>query len=380
MELLMKVMVIIGTRPEAIKMAPVARSLAAAGTEVRIVCTSQHRDLLRPFLSLLQLRIDVDLEVMRKNQTPAQVIRRILQTLPPLLTRERPDWVLVQGDTASAFAAALAAFYQRMPVGHVEAGLRTFDAGDPFPEEMHRQVIARLASRHFAPTASARDNLLREQIAGSTVVVTGNPVVDSLQWMLAREQPGCVDDLLPAEPGRRLVLLTAHRRESIGRGLNRICDAVAILAERYGAGWHVIVPVHPNPNVQATMQSRLRGLAGVHLVPPLSYDRLIPLLSRCFLVLTDSGGIQEEAPSLGRPVLVLRRHTDRPEAVSAGSVRVVGTETPSIMAAFREWWEDAAAYRRAAQAVNPYGDGRAGERIAASLNGQPVEAFSPACH
>jgi UDP-N-acetylglucosamine 2-epimerase len=284
--------------------------------------------------------------------------------------------VLVQGDTATAFAAALAAFYQKIPVGHVEAGLRTFDLGDPFPEEMHRQVIARLATRHFAPTASARRNLLNEHISPGTVVVTGNPVVDSLRWMLARVSPDCLDDVLPGDSGRRLVLLTAHRRESIGPGLERICDAVESLAARYGAAWHVVVPVHPNPRVRRTMQNRLRGLPGVHLVAPLRYDRLIPLLARCYMVLTDSGGIQEEAPSLGRPVLVLRRYTDRPEAVEAGSVKVVGTDPEAIVSAFREWWENPAAYQRAAQAVNPYGDGRAGARIVASLTGEPVDEFA----
>lgn len=402
----MNVLAVFGTRPETIKMAPVIHELRrraadAAGRPlaVRVCVTAQHRQMLDQVLGVFQIVPDDDLDVMEEGQSPAQVAAAVLARLSPLLERERPDWVLVQGDTTTVAAAALAAFYAGVKVGHVEAGLRTHDKWRPFPEEINRRIAGVIADWHFAPTARARQNLLREGVPDAHILITGNPVVDALRWAVRQPLAPAAAALLrrvgwcgdgngrgdaAAADGRalaaapRLILVTAHRRESFGRPLESICLALRDVATRYEGRVHILYPVHLNPNVWAPVHRLLAGVPGVTLTPPLDYLALVQVMQRAALVLTDSGGIQEEAPSLGKPVLVLREVTERPEAVEAGAVRVVGTHRERIVIETVRLLEDAVAYRRMAQAVNPYGDGRASERIVAALLGEPVVPFVPA--
>ncbi len=364
------VLVVIGTRPEAIKMAPVVHALRArsAQVDVQVAVTAQHRDLLDEPLASFGIEPEHDLDLMRPGQTPNTVAAAVLGGLAPILDAVRPDWVLVQGDTTTAFAAALAAFHGGIRVGHVEAGLRTGRRHDPFPEEVNRSMIARLADVHFAPTPRNRDNLVREGVDAGDVVVTGNTVIDALAWMRERLGPSP-----PVEAGRT-VLVTAHRRESFGPGIENICTAIERLCDRYGDAVTFEFPVHPNPNVYNVVHQRLGDRPQVRLFPPLDYAAMVDLLTHAFLVLTDSGGLQEEAPSFGKPVLVLRRVTERDEAVDAGTVQLVGTDPDRIVDGFTSLWDDPDAYARMAQAINPYGDGRASARIVAHLLG---EAFTP---
>jgi len=358
------VLAVFGTRPEAIKLAPVVRALEAGPSlGVRVVATGQHRAMLDQVLAVFGIAPDHDLDVMVPGQTLPELTSRLLPPLDRVIAAEAPAAVLVQGDTTTAFAAALAAFYRRVPVGHVEAGLRTHDRYAPFPEEINRRLIGDLASWHFAPTERARDALLREGVPEGDVLVTGNTVVDALRHVLATTEAG-----MPAIPeeGQRLVLVTAHRRENFGRPFEALCRAVRRIADGH-PDVDVCFPVHPNPNVREPVRRILAGHPRVRLLEPLDYVAFAHLLARADLVLTDSGGIQEEAPTLGKPVLVMRDATERPEAVEAGVVELVGTDEERIVAAAARLLDDPLAYARMARAVSPYGDGRASERIVAFL-------------
>jgi UDP-N-acetylglucosamine 2-epimerase len=368
-----RVLCVFGTRPEAIKMAPVVRALDAAGSGVApVVCvTEQHQEMLEQVLRFFDLRPDHRLGVMSADQSPSQIAARVLERLPAVLAAVKPAAVLVQGDTTTSVAAALAAFHARIPVGHVEAGLRTGRLDSPFPEEANRRLTTQIARWHFAATVGARDNLLHEGIPATRVVVTGNPVVDALSWAVERLGAARVGPLLPRDPSRRLVLVTAHRRESFGAPFVELCRALRELADR-NPDVELVYPVHLNPAVQSPVRRILRGHPRIHLVPPVAYPALVDLLRRCILVLTDSGGIQEEAPSLGKPVLVLRDTTERPEGVAAGTARLVGTARGRIVAETERLLHDRDAYESMARAHNPYGDGHASERIVRVLRGALV--------
>jgi UDP-N-acetylglucosamine 2-epimerase (non-hydrolysing) len=372
----MRILSIFGTRPEAIKMAPVVSALAATPeVESRVCVTAQHREMLDQVLELYEIEPHHDLDVMRANQTLPELTQKLLGRLDHVLADEKPDAVLVQGDTTSAFVGALAAFYRKIPVGHVEAGLRTYDLAQPWPEEMNRQVVSRLTSWHFAPTAMARENLLEEKVPDERILVTGNTVVDALLHTVARmrERRDLVQPIEKrfADVGRdrRLLLVTAHRRESFGAPMERICRAVARLAER--GDLDVVFPVHPNPAVRTAVDAILRGLPSVRLIDPLDYLSFVFLMDRSTLILTDSGGVQEEAPSLGKPVLVMREVTERLEAVQAGTVKLVGTDDQVIVAQATRLLDDADAYLAMSRIGNPYGDGKAASRIAAFLREKP---------
>jgi UDP-N-acetylglucosamine 2-epimerase (non-hydrolysing) len=321
-------------------------------------------------LNLFAVNPRYDLNIMRAQQSPARVASAVLDGLEPIFDRERPDWLLVQGDTTTAMAAALAASYAHIRIGHIEAGLRTHDKSQPFPEEINRRVTGVMADLHFAPTPWARDNLLREGVRPEAIRVTGNPVIDALHLIAAQSVPGDAVawlNQLGVDASSRLILVTAHRRENFGRPLEEICLAVRDLAERYGDKTRWLFPVHPNPVVQATVYRVLSNVSGVILTQPLDYLRLVQALKRAYLVLTDSGGLQEEAPGLGVPVLVLRDVTERPEGVQAGTARLVGPHREQIIAEVARLLDDPAEHARMAHAINPYGDGHAAERIVNSL-------------
>ncbi len=370
-----RVLSVFGTRPEAIKMAPVVRALAADPRfESQVCVTGQHREMLDQVLAAFDIQPDVDLALMRPGQSLTDITIGVLQGLAPVLQSHQPDIVLVHGDTLTTFAASLAAYFARIPVGHVEAGLRTGNIYSPWPEEGNRKLTGVLTDWHFAPTAAARANLLAENVPDARIVVTGNTVIDAL--MLARDRlhrdsvlaQHVAAQLPPLPDHDRLILVTGHRRESFGAGFESICEALATLARRYPSDL-IVYPVHLNPNVQTPVRQRLSGMANVCLIPPLDYLPFIQLMDRAHLVLTDSGGIQEEAPSLGKPVLVMRDTTERPEAVSAGTVMLVGTDCDRIVDAVSHLLEDNDAYQRMSQSHNPYGDGKASGRILAALAG-----------
>lgn len=365
----MKVITVIGTRPEAIKMAPVIRELERReGVESSVCVTAQHREMLDGVLSLFGISPDHDLDVMAANQTPSEVAAAVLARLDSVLAKERPDWVVVQGDTTTTAAAALCAFYRRVKVAHVEAGLRTFDKWRPFPEEVNRKIATLTADLHFAPTACARQNLLAEGLAEPSIIVTGNPVIDALEWASQLPPPALVAELDQqlTNNSQKLILVTAHRRENWGAPLEDICLALRDLTETR-PDLHVVYPVHLNPNVEGTVKRNLADVPGVTLLPPVDYLTLVHLMKRAVFVVTDSGGIQEEAPSLGKPVLVLRDVTERPEAVEAGGVKVIGTERQIVLNQIEALLDDPAEYQQMARAINPYGDGHASERIVAGL-------------
>ena len=366
---MLKVLSVFGTRPEAIKMAPVLRELERYRDEIRsVVCvTAQHREMLQQLLDLFEITPDHDLNVMQVDQTPVQVAAAVLGRLEPILIQEKPDWVLVQGDTTTVAAAALAAFYTGARVGHVEAGLRTFDKRRPFPEEVNRVVTDAVADLYFAPTPRARENLLREGIADSAVRVTGNTGIDSLLYVSTRDYDWERGPLASIPRERRLILVTAHRRESFGAPLGSVCEALRELAQRFVGDIHLVYPVHPNTNVAKPVREALAGIPNVALIDPLDYISLVHLMKRCVFVLTDSGGIQEEAPTLGVPVLVMREKNERPEGVEAGVARLVGTERRTIVAEASRLLEDAKAHARMSRTASPYGDGRAAERIVGAL-------------
>lgn len=367
----MRVLAVFGTRPEAIKMAPVVMALrAAAGIEARVCVTGQHRQMLDDTLAIFGIRPDHDLDVMTGGQTLSEVTARVMAGLDPILRAEAPDYVLVQGDTATSTAAAMAAFFNRVRVGHVEAGLRTGDLQSPWPEEANRRITAIVADRHYAPTQAARHALLAEGYAASDIRVTGNTVIDALLHTARAVSEGPHAEALAKEfawidPGRRLVLVTGHRRESFGAGFENICRAVRALAERPDV--QVVYPVHLNPNVQGPVHAHLGGHPAIRLIGPQDYRRFVYLMTRAHLILTDSGGVQEEAPALRKPVLVMRDTTERGEAIAAGVARLVSTDPDRILAESARLLDDAGAYAAMATGENPFGDGRASARIVQDL-------------
>jgi len=383
-----RILLVFGTRPEAIKLAPVVHRIRQAPDLEAVVCvTGQHREMLDQALAFFQIRPDFDLDIMQPDQSLYEVTAHAIQRLEEVVVRVQPDWVVVQGDTTTTLMGALAAYYARVPVAHVEAGLRTHNKYAPFPEEMNRRLTSHIADVHFAPTERARQNLLREGITPETVFVTGNPVIDALLWAVRRveEDPTWVDPGVWGRLGeetRRVVLVTAHRREAFGEGLREIGRAIRDLARRH-PDYVFVWPVHLNPNVRravaevwgSAVRPRRRGDRSdrrednVLLLEPVDYPTLVWLLSRAYLVLTDSGGIQEEAPTLGKPVLVLRDVTERPEGVEAGTALLVGPHYERIVETVERLMDDAEAYARIRRAVNPYGDGRAAERIVDILRG-----------
>jgi UDP-N-acetylglucosamine 2-epimerase (non-hydrolysing) len=363
-----KVLAIFGTRPEAIKFFPVVRSLTSLGSiEVRTCVTAQHRGLLDQVLAIAELTPDRDLDLMEPGQTLDRLTARLLIGLGEVMDAERPDRVLVQGDTATAMAGALAAYYRRVPVGHVEAGLRSGDIYHPWPEEVNRRIVAPIADQHFAPTETAADALRRENVDPATIHVTGNTVIDALHWTRDRiaADPSLasgLDDAATRFAGKRLVLVTTHRRENFGGGMEAIARAIGRIADRSDVA--VLFPVHPNPNVVEVMDRVLGDRDNVSRVAPLDYPNFVRALGLCHLVLSDSGGVQEEAPALGKPVLVMRETTERPEGVAAGTARLVGTDEERIVSEVFTLLDDKAAHQAMARAHNPFGDGHAADKIA----------------
>lgn len=379
----LRVLTVFGTRPEAIKMAPVVRALREhPGTEVQVVVTGQHRAILDQVLQLFDLRPDCDLEVMRDRQTLYGLTSSTLQGMQEVLADCRAEVTLVQGDTTTAFAAGLASFYAKIPVGHIEAGLRTEDLYEPFPEEMNRRLLSTLAHLHFAPTAGSLQNLLAEGRPRSQIYVTGNTVTDALLEIADRLPPGLPPGLLELPAGARFALVETHRRENLGEPMREVCRALKELVARH-PDFHVVFSVHPNPAVRDVVFPELQGQERVHLLEPVDYTTLIALMRECTLILTDSGGIQEEAPSLGKPVLVLRRQTERPEGVQAGVAELMGTDRARIVARASQLWTDPEAYRSMSMVASPYGDGQAARRTVEALlhefrggGGRPVEFLS----
>jgi UDP-N-acetylglucosamine 2-epimerase (non-hydrolysing) len=377
----LRVTLVLGTRPEAIKLAPLYLELARRADRFKpsIWATAQHRQMLDQVLNVFGLAPDRDFDLMRPGQSLTDVTVAVLRAMEQALAEERPDVVIVQGDTTTAMAAALAAYYQRVPVGHVEAGLRTGDKFAPYPEEMNRRLVSSLADLHFAPTERARQNLLAEHAPADRVWVTGNTVIDALAIVadqVRRAAPPRPDGFPEGrfDAGRRMILITGHRRENFGAGFESICRAIATLAARYPA-CEIVYPVHLNPNVQEPVHRLLGGLANVHLMPPLDYKPFVWAMSQCWFLLSDSGGVQEEAPYLGKPVLVMRETTERPEAVEAGTARLVGADAERIVAEAARLMEEPAAYEAMSKAANPFGDGQASQRIA-----QGLEDFFAAGH
>jgi UDP-N-acetylglucosamine 2-epimerase (non-hydrolysing) len=360
-----KILLIFGTRPEAIKLGPVVRRLREEPDkfEVRVCVTGQHREMLNQVLLAFDVKPDYDLELMLPGQTLFQSTSRILAGLEKVLLSERPGMVIVQGDTTTTLCGALAGFYSGVPVGHVEAGLRTGDLRQPFPEEMNRILTSRITSLHFAATEQAEENLRREGISAASIHVTGNTGIDAVLYVRDDLERGGLKSLdwPELDPEKKLIVVTAHRRESFGEGFERICRALARIADRTDV--QLVYPVHPNPNVRVTVHRLLGGHPHVRLIAPQSYVPFVDLMRRAYLLITDSGGVQEEGPSLGKPILVLREKTERPEAVAAGTVKLVGTDEERIVAAATALLEDRQAYDRMARTHNPYGDGKASARI-----------------
>jgi len=364
---MLKVLSVFGTRPEAIKMAPLIHAMAAQPEvfESKVCVTAQHRSMLDQTLRLFEIVPQYDLDIMEDEQSPTQVAAAVLAKLEPVLKSERPGWVLLQGDTTTAAAAALAAFHAGARIGHVEAGLRTKDKSQPFPEEINRRIVTLLADLHFAATESAQRNLLAEGVPASSILVTGNPVIDALQSMLRRPAPAEIAAM--ARDRRRLLLVTAHRRENFGRPLENICKALLAIAGRYAGQIHIVYPVHENPQVREPVRRLLAGSPDITLLSPLNYLSLIHLANYSYMIVTDSGGLQEEGPSLGKPVLVMRSVTERPEAVAAGMARVVGVETNAIVTEISRLLDDDHAYQSMSTPRNIYGDGKASQRILEAL-------------
>lgn len=368
----MKTLCIFGTRPEAIKMAPLALQLTADPRfDAKVCVTGQHREMLDQVLELFDLAPDYDLKIMQPGQDLTDITSGILHGLKQVLTEFKPDIVLVHGDTATTFAAALAAYYQQIPVAHVEAGLRTGNLYSPWPEEGNRRLTGAITELHFAPTTGSEQNLLREGVAPRQILVTGNTVIDALLQVVDKlDQPELQSrfeqQFAFLDPARKLILVTGHRRESFGGGFERICQALVNTARQH-PDVEILYPVHLNPNVREPVNRLLKGLDNVHLIEPQDYLPFVYLMSRAHIILTDSGGIQEEAPSLGKPVLVMRDTTERPEAVAAGTVKLVGTDTDTICQQLTRLLQEQQAYNSMAMAHNPYGDGKACERIQQAL-------------
>lgn len=362
-----KVMTVFGTRPEAIKLAPLVRAIEQGEHTESIVCvTAQHRQMLDQVLDIFSIHPDYDLDIMQPRQTLSLITENSLHGLDEVLEKAEPDIVLVHGDTSTTFAGALAAFYHKIPVGHVEAGLRTYDKYSPFPEEMNRKLTGQIASLHFAPTVRNRDNLAREDIKDN-VFVCGNTVVDAIH-MTVRDDFVFRDEQLRNLDfeKNRIILVTAHRRENYGEPMENICRAIAQLSSEY-PDVQFVYPVHLSPYVRENAEKYLGGNDRVHLIAPLAVDEMHNLMARCYMIMTDSGGLQEEAPSLGKPVLVLRRETERPEAIEAGTVKLAGVEQETIVTLARELLDDSTAYHAMAHAVNPYGDGKTSQRIVEAI-------------
>jgi UDP-N-acetylglucosamine 2-epimerase (non-hydrolysing) len=371
------VLFIFGTRPEAIKLCPVIRYVREhTSLDVRVCVTAQHREMLDQVLAVFHIVPDFDLSVMRPGQTLTEATSRILAGLEPVIAAVKPSFVVVQGDTTSTLCGALAAFYARVPVAHVEAGLRTGDPAEPFPEEMNRLLVTRLSDLHFAATREAAQNLTAEGIASCKIHITGNTGIDAVLHVAGQLECGAIvsdnDWTSLADAGRKLIVVTAHRRESFGEGFARICAALREIADRPDV--RIVYPVHPNPNVSGPVRRELGNHPNVTLTDPLDYVSFVDLMRRSWLMLTDSGGIQEEAPSLGKPVLVMRNKTERPEAVEAGTSELVGTDVCRIVSAVNRLLNDPGEYGRRARIHNPYGDGRSGERISAVLTGRLLAA------
>ena len=368
-----RVMVIFGTRPEAVKMAPVIKALQAHPDQIDVtICvTAQHREMLDQVLQAFDIIPHIDLDLMAHDQTLPELTARIFTHLDPVLLQIRPDWLLVQGDTTTVMAAAILGYYRQIRVGHIEAGLRTHDKWQPFPEEMNRRIAGVVADLHFAPTENNRQNLLREGIPDEIIKITGNPVIDALKIISQQPAPPQVDQLLDqtgvSAGKRRLVLVTAHRRENFGQPILDICLALKRLAQAYQDEIVIVYPVHLNPNIHVPVHQALSGIDNIHLLPPLDYLPLVHLMKHATLILTDSGGIQEEAPSFGVPTLVLRQRTERQEGVQAGTLKLVGTDPDTIFMEALKLLDDRAAHAAMSGAVNPYGDGHAAERIVAAL-------------
>ena len=364
------VMTVFGTRPEAIKMAPLALELSRRpGLRALCCVTAQHREMLDAVLEIFRLKPDFDLNIMQPRQTLSAITSRCLTGMDPVLEQSRPDLVLVHGDTSTTFAGALSAFYHKIPVGHVEAGLRTGDRWSPYPEEMNRKMVGAIAELHFCPTAANRDNLARENITQG-VFLTGNTVIDALKTTVRAEFCFSTPILNQLDyRSRKVILVTCHRRENYGAPMDQIMTALRRIADAFPET-ELVYPVHLSPVVQEAAHRHLDGHPRIHLIAPLSVDEMHNLMARCYLVMTDSGGLQEEAPALGKPVLVLRRETERPEAVTAGTVKIAGTDTDTIFAMASELLTDEGAYRAMAHAVNPYGDGHACRRIADAIEWQ----------
>lgn len=369
-----RISIIFGTRPETIKLCPLLLGIKdSEGLEAHACSTGQHRQMLDQVLKVFEVQADVDLNLMQPNQTLPGLASRALVAVDEYLKEYKPDMVIVQGDTTTAFVAALAAYYHQIPVGHVEAGLRTGNKYSPFPEEINRVLATHIADLHFAPTPWAKENLLKENVPAEQIYVTGNTVIDALQFAVAKVEKDAPEiPVLPAElvsgiDNGPLVLITGHRRESFGQGFNNICSAIGKLAERFKEVAFVY-PVHLNPNVRKPVFELLGGLSNVHLIEPVSYLPFVALMNRAKLILTDSGGIQEEAPSLGKPVLVMRDTTERPETVEAGTVKLVGTNVKCIVNETSELLADEKAYAGMARAINPYGDGKACGRIIKAIS------------
>ncbi len=357
-------MLVFGTRPEAIKMIPVILELQKQQDKFHsvLVSTGQHKEMLDQILSLFNIKPDYDLNIMKEDQTLSDIVVNSINGLDPIIKKEKPELLLVQGDTSTAFAAALTAFQNKVKVGHVEAGLRTFNNYNPFPEEMNRKLISQIAGLNFAPTSKSKQNLLNEKIPENTIYLTGNTVIDAL--FLTIKKPYDLSNLgIEFSKNKKMILLTAHRRESFGKPMEDICMAVSALARKYKDEIYFVFPVHPNPNVRRVVDEKLKGIPNIILTDPLDYHPFAHLMEKANFILTDSGGVQEEAPSLGKPVLVLRDTTERPEAISAGCVKLIGTDKDRIISEAGALLKDSQVYEKMAKAVNPYGDGKAAKRI-----------------
>lgn len=369
----MKILIIFGTRPEAIKIAPLVLKLRQE-LDIKVCVTGQHREMLDQVLKLFKIIPDYDLNLMKPNQNLANLTGEVLNGVTSILREEEFDWVLVQGDTTSAMAGAMAAFFQKVPVGHVEAGLRTYNLESPFPEELNRQLTSKMAKLHFAPTIESKRNLLKEGFSENNISITGNTVIDALHWVLEHSSP--MDVELPFELQQsRMILVTGHRRENFGSGFQQICEALRIIALKQ-PDIQIVYPVHLNPNVREPVNRLLSNLPNIHLTEPLDYQQFVHLMNHSTLILTDSGGVQEEAPSLGKPVLVMRDTTERPEAVDAGTVKLVGVNQQTIVDETMRLLSNSDEYQKMAYAHNPYGDGTASDKILdALLNFERMSRF-----
>ncbi|MBU1122173.1 MAG: UDP-N-acetylglucosamine 2-epimerase (non-hydrolyzing) [bacterium] len=362
-----KVVVVFGTRPEAIKLVPVVKQLQRNSSvfETVVCTTAQHREMLDEVLDLFDIKLQYDLNLMRRNQGPLDFTIKGLAGIKKILERENPDFILVQGDTATTFVASLAAFHQRIPIGHIEAGLRTNDKYNPFPEEINRRLTSHLADFHFAPTVRAKDNLISENISKASIFLTGNTIIDALFYVLKgiKKNNNCCDKFpYLKDKSKKVILVTAHRRENFGQPLQNIVSALKKIVER-NKDVIVVYPVHPNPNVKKNVDKLLADIERIHLIVPLNYADFVYLMNQAYLILTDSGGVQEEASSLGKPILIMRDKTERVEAVEAGAAELVGTNVNKIIKFVEILLNDAKVYSRMAKAVNPFGDGAAAEKI-----------------